>query len=77
MCLSACAWAKIPNVYFGAYRKDVSETLFDIKGDFSDEAESGRMNLRERINMNVVGGVLEDECAKLLAGYDEQPKHTL
>lgn len=75
MCLSASAWARIPTLLFGAYRKDVDETLFDIKGDFSDEAEGRRMNLRENLTMSVHGGVLESECAALLAAYHESPKH--
>ena len=75
MCLSASAWARIPRVRFGAYRKDVDETLFDIKGDFSDEREGKRMNLRENLTMNVTGGVLGRECADLIAKYHELPKH--
>jgi len=75
MCLSAAAWARIPRVFFGAYRKDVDETLFDIKGDFSDEQEGGRMNLRENLAMHVEGGVLESKCAALLEKYHELPKH--
>lgn len=76
MCLSAAAWARIGNVYFGAYRKDVDESLFDIKGDFGDEQEAARMNLRENEVMEAHGGVCEDECAELLAGYHEHYKHT-
>lgn len=75
MCLSAAAWARIPRVFFGAYRKDVDATLFDIKGDFSDEEEGKRMNLREGVDMKVIGGILEDTCAALLSGHDEQPHH--
>jgi tRNA(Arg) A34 adenosine deaminase TadA len=76
MCLSAAAWARIQQVFFGAYRKDVDETLFDIKGDFSDEQESKRMNLRENLTMTVHGGVLGSQCAELLAKYHELPKHS-
>ena len=75
MCLSASAWARIPRIFFGAYRRDVDETLFDIKGDFSDEREGKRMNLRENLTMSVTGGVLEKECADLLAKYHELPRH--
>jgi len=75
MCLSAAAWARIPELYFGAYRKDVDESLFDIKGDFSDEVEGGRMNLREKTSMRVQGGILEKECAALLATYHDSPHH--
>jgi tRNA(Arg) A34 adenosine deaminase TadA len=76
MCLSAAAWARIPNLYFGAYRKDVDETLFDITGKLSDEKEAYRMNLREKSKMKVHGGILEQECAKLLGSYHEFPKHS-
>src|SRR5687768_1562389 len=58
MCLSAAAWARITDIYFGAYRKDVDESLFDIKGSFSDEKEAQRMNLREKQTMEVRGGIL-------------------
>jgi guanine deaminase len=75
MCLSAAAWARIPRVYFGAYRKDVDETLFDIKGNFSDEEEAAHMNLREEIGMQVHGGVLESECARLLDTYHDSSRH--
>jgi tRNA(Arg) A34 adenosine deaminase TadA len=69
MCLSAAAWARIPKVYFGTYSKDVDESLFDIKGDYSAEQEASRMNLREKATMQVHGGILETECTKLLASY--------
>lgn len=75
MCLSAAAWAKIPYVYFGAYRKDVDPSLFDTKKSIGDEAESTNMNLRENITMQVHGGILENECAMLLGSYREKPRH--
>lgn len=75
MCLSASAWARITKIYFGAYKKDVNESLFDIKGDFSDEHEGRRMNLRENLNMAVTGGILEKECADLLINYNDPHHH--
>lgn len=75
MCLSAAAWAKIPYVYFGAYRKDVDPTLFDTKESVGDEQEAANMNLREHISMLVQGGILEAECTELLNSYYEKPKH--
>lgn len=76
MCLSAAAWAKIPHIYFGAYRKDVDPSLFDTTHERGDEAEAGHMNLREHIHMHVQGGVREVECAELLAGYHETARHS-
>ena len=75
MCLSAAAWARVSELYFGAYRKDVDATLFDIRGDFSDEIEGKRMNLRERTHMKVRGGICEAACAELLDGYHEFARH--
>jgi tRNA(Arg) A34 adenosine deaminase TadA len=76
MCLSAAAWARISRIYFGAYRKDVSASLFDITGDYSAESEAKRMNLRETTPMHVTGGICESECAALLLGYYDAPQHT-
>jgi tRNA(Arg) A34 adenosine deaminase TadA len=75
MCLSAAAWARIPRVYFGAYRKDVDATLFDVRDPTGDEQEATRMNLREPVQMKAVGGLLEAECAALLASYHDRARH--
>lgn len=75
MCLSAAVWARIPRIFFGAYRKDVDESLFDIKGKFSDEEEAAHMNLREKAEMQIHGGVLELQCARLLDKYHDLSKH--
>ena len=75
MCLSAAAWARIPRVFFGAYRKDVDASLFDVSGDFSDEEEAKRMNLRDEHHMTAEGGILEAECAALLDHYHDSKRH--
>lgn len=75
MCLSASAWARVPLIYFGAYRKNVDATLFDIKDNYSAEEEAARMNLREDIDMKVIGGIQEEECTQLLANHVELPHH--
>lgn len=76
MCLSTAAWARIQRIYFGAFRKDVDESLFDIKGNFSDEQEAARMNLRENSQMEAHGGLLEKECASLLGKYRDFSRHS-
>ena len=77
MCLSAAAWAKISHVFFGAYRKDVNEDLFDVVNGVGDEAEAHAMNLRENANMIVHGGIRERECAELLKHHGaEKPAHS-
>ncbi len=77
MCLSAAAWAKIQTVVFGAYRKDVDATLFDVAHGAGDEREAARMNLREHAHMEARGGVLEKACADLLGSYHEYARHTM
>jgi tRNA(Arg) A34 adenosine deaminase TadA len=76
MCLSCAAWARIPTVYFGAYRRDVDSSLFETIHHAGDEKEAAHMNLRENRQMHVRGGVLEAECASLLAGYHDRHHHT-
>ena len=74
MCLGAAAWARIPQVYFGAYRKDVDSSLFDTD-DITDESRAAHMNLREDTTMQITGGILEQECATLLASYHDHAHH--
>lgn len=76
MCLSAATWARIPRIFFGAYRKDVDPNLFDTKTLTSDELEAPNMNLRENTTMRVQGGILEATCTALLDGYHDSPKNT-
>lgn len=75
MCLSAAAWARICEVYFGAYRSDVDQNLFETVNGRDDEDEASRMNLREKARMQVQGGILGKDCAGLLAGYHDGPHH--
>ncbi|HSD56319.1 MAG TPA: nucleoside deaminase [Candidatus Saccharimonadales bacterium] len=75
MCLSTAAWARIPRIFFGAHRKDVDPSLFDITGNFSDEQEAARMNLREDTVMHIQGGILESKCADLLDDYHDGEHH--
>lgn len=59
MCLGACYNARLANVYFGAY---------DLSG-------RGCVPLSEMIgntlnhNLNICGGVLQDECSQILTEY--------
>ncbi len=71
MCLSAAAWARIPRVIFGSYKKDIHhDSYFDILGEFSDESEAFRMNIHSHDQMEVAGGVCRDACTELL--YTDQ-----
>jgi len=59
MCLGAIYQARIKNLYFGAY----------------DKRYGGIKNLVESLNknynheLNVVGGIMEEECSKLITNF--------
>ena len=60
MCASAILQARINKIYFGAY-------------DFLNGAFGSKSDMREIMNYSaeVKGGIMEDDCAKLLKDYFE------
>ena len=61
MCASAIIQARISKVYFGAY--DLINGAFGSKCDMKKIMNS---------NIEVKGGILEDECTKLIKNYFER-----
>lgn len=61
MCASAIIQARIKNVYYGAY--DIINGAFGSKSDMKTIMNS---------NINAKGGILEEECTKLLKEYFER-----
>ena len=61
MCASAILQARIGKIYYGAY-------------DFLNGAFGSKSDMREIMSYNaeVNGGIMEDECAKLLKDYFER-----
>ena len=69
MCAVACVWAKITRVVFGATRGDVHSMYFDARHlNASDLIHDA---FRENIEM--VGGVLAEQCAEFYYRPEEQP----
>lgn len=60
MCSGAIISARIDNLYFGAYDKKSG-----CAGSKCNLFEKGMFNY----NVNVVGGILEKECADMLSGF--------
>lgn len=60
MCSGAIIAARIDNLYFGAYDKKSG-----CAGSNLDLFEKGRFNY----NVNAVGGLMEEECAKILSDF--------
>jgi len=69
MCTMACLWAKVGRIVFGASRNDVHSMYFEERhfntADFIRDAFKS--------DMEVVGGVLAEECAALYYRPDEKP----
>jgi tRNA(adenine34) deaminase len=61
MCTSACVWAAIERIVYGATRSDVHSMYFDARHlDAID-----LINDAYRPSIQIVGGVLADECSRL------------
>lgn len=65
MCLGACVWAGIEQIYFGAGHQDVGPEWFESGID--DKILAARMYLINGQKPKVDGGILKAECASLLA----------
>ena len=73
MCVSTAAWAGLSEIYFGAYQKDVVGNNYEIK-DWDAEKAALNMNLFNGSAMKIQGGLLREECSKLLAEYENWTK---
>ncbi len=61
MCTAACIWAKVKRIVYGATRNHVHSMYFDSREfDTSDLIASAFKD-----DIEVVGGILADECARL------------
>jgi tRNA(adenine34) deaminase len=69
MCTVACIWGKISRVVFGATRNDVHSMYFDAK--HINTADLIRDAFRE--DLEIVGGVLAEECAQLYYSPTDDP----
>lgn len=69
MCSMACIWGKISRIVYGATRSDVHSMYFEQRhfntADFISDAFKD--------DIQIVGGVLADECAKLYYKPEENP----
>jgi tRNA(adenine34) deaminase len=69
MCTSACIWAGVDRIVYGAARQDVHQMYFDAR--HIDPIDVIRDAFNESIR--IVGGVLEAECAALYYQPYEKP----
>jgi len=69
MCAAACVWAGIRRVVYGAGRGDVHPDYFDAR--HLNASDLIRDAFRD--DMEIVGGILRQECAALYAGPNGEP----
>ena len=61
MCTMACIWANVGKIVYGASRKDVNNIYFELR--HFNTADLIRDAFKD--DLEVIGGVLADECSKL------------
>lgn len=71
MCVGAALWSGVDRIVFGAYAGDVPENLYEYDDYSSEELAktSRRAANPDRGNIEIVGGVLREECKDLLKNY--------
>jgi tRNA(adenine34) deaminase len=67
MCTMASIWSKVRRVVYGAGREDVHKMYFEVRQ--IDTLDFVRKAYRDDIE--IVGGCLRDECARLYYGPDD------
>lgn len=76
MCVGAALWAGVDRIVFGAYARDVAGNDYEYDNYSSEElAKTSRKAANpSRGNIEIVGGVLREECRELLKDYKEWQK---
>jgi tRNA(adenine34) deaminase len=69
MCTVACVWGKISRIVYGAARNDVNSMYFDMKHINTTDLVADAF----RDDLQVVGGLLADECATLYYRPNDNP----
>lgn len=76
MCFSACLWAGIDRIVFGAYASDIPENSYEFH-DYALEKlveKSLKWATPERGPIAVSGGILRNECKALFKDYKNWQK---
>lgn len=66
MCLGCAGWTGLSRIVFGAYKEDIGENPYEL-ADYHAEEHAKRMTPIGGGKLEVVGGVLREECKKLMA----------
>lgn len=69
MCLSCAAWSGLTKIVFGAYKADISENHYEFKNYHAKEYAKNLVVPGTNESIEVIGGVLREECAELMKGF--------
>ena len=65
MCLGCAAWAGLSKIVFGAFKEDISPNPYEMSNYHAIE-HAKNLVLSNGAKMEVIGGVLKNECAQLM-----------
>lgn len=66
MCLGCAGWTGLSKIVFGAYKEDVEGNPYEL-ADYHAEEHAKKMTPIGGGKIEVVGGVLRDECKQLMS----------
>lgn len=66
MCLGCASWAGVSKVVFGAYAEDIPPNPYELSNYHAEEHGKRMTPFNNDKNLEVRGGILRDECAKLM-----------
>jgi len=76
MCLGCAGWTGLSRIVFGAYKEDIPVNPYELK-DYHAEEHAKRLISITGSGTEITGGVLREECAKLMADIENwSPKTT-
>jgi tRNA(adenine34) deaminase len=67
MCLGCASWVGLSKIVFGAYQEDISGNSYEIS-NYHAEEHAKRLTPWNGKKVEVIGGVLRQECKKLMKG---------
>lgn len=70
MCLGCGSWAGLSKIVFGAYSKDIPPNPYEISDYNAEDHGKKLIPFNNELKMEVVGGVLREECAELMKNIE-------
>ncbi len=66
MCLGCAGWTGLSRIIFGAYKEDTPDNPYEL-ADYHAEEHAKRLTPLSGGKVEVLGGVLRDECKQLMS----------